>query len=244
MNTNDISNVSINQFIGKALANTSGRYRPVDTESLVQSIIRDLGIDATVDSVSGRGHKSTKHAVVLTLPKPVLLAGTACFPRIYVRNSYNGESALTVRVGFYRLVCTNGMMIGTTHFNGRIVHLESGVKQLAALRRSLVDAVEWCTVELSKLADRLNQIILTPVQITTVLASIGASKRLGERVSTVVAWPFVSLRAEDHKQGQITAWNLWNIVNEQQRTLSRSPLRQLEVNARLLDAVEEVCKAA
>lgn len=241
----NLSSVSISEYADRALASVSGRYRPVDTESLVQKIIKDIGLGATVEAVSGRGSKSTKHAVVLTLPNPVSLAGTQCYPRIYVRNSYDGESALTVRVGFYRLICTNGMMIGTDHFNGRIVHLQSGVQQLAQLRSSIVAAVQWCTVELPKLADRLNSVLLTPVQISTVLARIGASKRLAERVSTRVQFPWVAVRTEDRQvDGQLTAWNVWNIINEQQRILSRSQLRQLEVNARLLDAVEAVVQQA
>lgn len=251
--TNDIrlNTVAIDQYAERALRSTSGRYRPIDTQSLVTRIIADLGLDATVESVSGRGPgsgaapKSTKHAVVLTLLKPVILAGTPCFPRVYVRNSYDGESALTVRVGFYRLVCSNGMMIGTTHFNGRVLHLESGVKQLSTLRSSVVAAVKWCTDELPKLADRLNSVVLSSVQISTVLATIGASTRLADRVSYRILYPLSSLRSEDRRaDGTLTAWNIWNIVNEVQRETSRSQLRQLEVNAKLLDAVEAVSQQA
>lgn len=240
----ELGTVSINNYAGRACQSTSGRYRPVDTESLVNRIVADLKLGAVVESIGNRG-KSTKHAVVLTLAEPLMLAGTTCYPRIYVRNSYDGESALTVRVGLYRLICSNGLMVGTTHFNGRILHLESGVRQLAQLRREIITAVKWCTEELPKLAARLNSVALSPNQISTVLASIGASKRLAERISSRVQYPSVYLRPEDRRADtQLTGWNVWNIINEQQREMSRSPLRQLEVNARLLDAVEQVAYSA
>lgn len=218
---------------------TSNRYRTIDTQSLVSKVLDDLGVQASIESVSGRG-RSTKHACVISLDTPVMLAGTPCFPRIYVRNSYAGESALTVRVGFYRLICSNGMMVGTTHFNGRILHLESGIKQLPQLRQSIRDAVEWCRVGLPALADKLNKQVLTPVQVSTILASIKASTRLAEAVSYRVAHPS-SVRPEDRNvDGSFTAWHVWNLVNEVQRAHSRSALRQLDVNANLLQAVEEV----
>lgn len=242
-----MSNIhKLDQFTAMANATstilrTSNRYRTIDTQNLVSRVLDDIGLIASIDSVSGRGTKSTKHACVITLDKPVMLAGTPCFPRIYVRNSYAGESALTVRVGFYRLICSNGMMVGTTHFNGRILHLESGIKQLPQLRQSIRDAIEWCTTGLPALADKLNSQVLTPVQVSTILASIGASKRLAEAVGYRLRYPLTSIRQEDRTvDGQLTAWNVWNIINEVQRGHSRSALRQLEVNANLLQAVEEV----
>ncbi len=242
-NIDKLNSVSIGNNI-QALNRVSGRYRTIDTQSLVTRVLEDLALNATIDSVTGRGRRSTKHAVVITLSTPVMLAGTACFPRIYVRNSYAGESALTVRVGFYRLICSNGMMVGTTHFNGRLLHLESGIRQLPQLRKSIQSAVEWCTVELPRLADRLNAIQLTGVQISTILASISASKRLAEAVSYRVAHPG-QVRPEDRIQDAagnlgFTAWNVWNVINETQRERSRSALRQLDVNANLLQVVEQV----
>lgn len=247
INTEKLNTVGLNTYAHR-MASISDRYRPIDTESLVTSVVRDIGLNATVESVAGRGSKSTKHAVVLTLDSTVLLANTACFPRIYVRNSYAGESALTVRVGFYRLICSNGMMVGTTHFNGRLLHLDSGIKQLPQLRHQIRDAVQWCTRDLPVLAERLNNIVLSPVQVSTILSSIKASQRLAETVSLRLHNPR-SLRPEDRGvdiNGQYypTAWTLWNIVNEAARQRSRSPLRQLDVNSNLLEAIEETIAQA
>lgn len=244
--------MQLNQLSADKYSTTgvSNRYRVIDTEQLVTQICSDIGLNASSETIypriSTRGKKqTTKHAVVLTLGSTVMLAGTPVFPRIYVRNSYSGESALTVSVGFFRLVCSNGMMVGTSHFNGRILHLQSGINQLPQLRKSIVQAVEWCRVELPKLAARLDATVLSPNQISTVLASVSASKRLAEAVSTRVQLPMHMLRPEDRRpDGQLTAWNVWNIVNEQARVRSRSQLRQLDVNAGLLDAIEAVVQQA
>ena len=244
-NTEKLQSVSLTRY--GTSGNVSNRYRAIDTQQLVTRIVQDLGLAATVDSVSsqpGRKRTSTKHGVVITLDKPVDLAGTLCYPRIYVRNSYAGESALLVNVGFFRLICSNGMMIGTTHFSGRILHIQSGVDQLPKLRQSVRDAIEWCTKGLPEFANKLNSVVLSVNQISTVLASIGASTALGEAVTYKIAHP-EHIRAEDKQpDGSLSAWNVWNIVNEQQRNRSRSQLRQLDVNARLLDAVEAVIQTA
>ena len=225
-NTNThLQNTSISQYTDR-MGGISSRYRPIDTESLVNRVIADIGLPATVGSISNLGNRSTKHAVVLTLTNPVMLAGTECLPRIYVRNSYAGESALTIRVGFYRFICANGMMVGTTHFNGRLLHLESGIKQLPELRRSITGAVQWLVKDLPLLANRLNSVLLTPAQIQSILTSVNASKRLAEAVTTRVSMPLITIRPEDRRpDGALTAWNVWNLINELQRQRSRSQLR-------------------
>ena len=224
----------------------SGRYRPIDTEALVRQIVGDLGMDedSTIDVLRPRG-KSSRHGVVLTVGSPVMLAGTSCFPRIYVRNSYAGESSLTVDVGFYRLICSNGMMVGSTHFRGRIRHVQSGVSQLDWLRTQIVAAVQWLQEELPQLVTRLNSNLLTIEQIRAILGAIGAGANLLKHMEHVMYNPTHYLRPEDRSPQGLTAWNVWNVVNEQMRRRSRSPLRQLERNSGLLDAINaEISQAA
>lgn len=236
--------LSADQFAVQTGLNTSNRYRPIDTKSLVESVVQRLGLNASIDSITNWRNKSTKHAVVLTLSQPVMLAGTACFPRIYVRNSYAGESALTVRIGFFRLVCSNGMMVGSMFFDGRIRHVQSGVDKLDQLIESVQSAVDYCTLKLPEIAEQMNAVVLSKSQVEIILTSIGASKRLSESVLYKIEHPSNIRAADKQADGSLSAWNVWNVINEQGRIGSRSVLHTLERDAKLFEAVQSVQVAA
>jgi hypothetical protein len=238
-----LSQLSSIQFAEKTLSNTSNRYKAIDTEQLVTQVLQNIGLNATIDAISMRG-KSTKHAVVLTIQTPVLLAGTECFPRIYILNSYAGESSLQIRIGFYRFICSNGMMIGTTHFGRSIRHVQSGIDKLTELQSAIVAAVQYMTTELPAIAESLNRIVLTASQVESILANIGASQRLADKIMPYVQ-PSTSInilryvRPEDKQSdGTLSAWNMWNLINEATRQSSRSQLRALDKDARLFDAIQ------
>lgn len=220
-----------------ATATRSNKYRAFDTESLVRSVVDQEGFAGTIRVVgSGRRVRNTKHSVTLTMHRGIELLGTTCFPRVTISNSYGGESALRVTVGFFRLICTNGMGVGTKEFSRSIRHTASGEKQVAALAQGITEAIEYCYTKLSGMAERLHAKQATQADIDAILLAIRASGRLADRVTQAIQFP----RIEDTIQAPVVSisdnrntpavslWNVWNIVNEQMRLASRSEQALLE----------------
>jgi hypothetical protein len=174
--------------------------------------------------------------VQLQLRKPLMLAGTECYPTVYIRNSYAGESALIVTVGFYRLVCSNGMAVGTVDFKESITHVgKRNADKFSQLANTIKRAVEFSCTQLEAIVERANSCTATEEDIARLLGAMKSSTRLHGRVMDAIR----SARPEDRTgpNGSLTMWNVWNILNEQMRKGSRSQVRQLERNVQLANAV-------
>lgn len=91
-------------------------------------------------------------------------------PQLYLINSYDGSSAFQVNLGLYRLVCANGLMLGTTWAQRRVVHRDTLVKdveiEVETLAASVNPLMEYTTrlqsIELS--VDDINEAIDRMVQ--------------------------------------------------------------------------------
>jgi len=113
--------------------NVSERYAPINTGDLV-SQFETAGF--TVTSIQkSRVTNSAKEGFqthLLRLRHPEFSVETGgLFPEIVVKNSYDGSSALKIMLGLYRLVCANGLIMGTSYFNASIRHV--GDARAAAL---------------------------------------------------------------------------------------------------------------
>lgn len=66
-----------------------------------------------------------------------------CYPRIILTNSYDGFNAFTFRVGIYRLVCSNGLVVCTDSFvDISIRHINYTEEKLREVIRSAMSAVD------------------------------------------------------------------------------------------------------
>ena len=67
-----------------------------------------------------------------------------CYPRIILTNSYDGFNAFTFRVGLFRLVCSNGLVVCTEQFVDisirHINYTEERLREVVANAISAVDA--------------------------------------------------------------------------------------------------------
>ena len=149
-----------NRFSG-----VSKRYTHVKTEDIIKAftdkgyVIRDVQVSRT----RKKEHEGfQKHLVRLTHPDFTLKTVGDSKPEILVRNSYDGESSGRLYLGVYRLVCSNGLIVGKTFDEIRVRH--SG----DALTKFLEGAEK-----IRKQADSLNETIaswsnikLTPIQVS------------------------------------------------------------------------------
>lgn len=169
MNRTDLSDADIRKFAPAVFAtkphkNLSDRYSFIPTFEVLNTlrqegfIVTQASQDRTLD---GGNPTLARHVLKLQQrdAQPVVGEGVMQF---LLSNSHNGSSALQVRGGFYRFVCSNGMVIGSDMMRARERHAGEAareaierIKELARQSDTLVRQITtWKSKELTERATR------------------------------------------------------------------------------------------
>jgi len=216
-------------------------YRRIPTKSITSTVESALSHIGKYDRVRHDGH-GTKHMIVWDLLDQVTeINGDMITPRIILYNSYEKECALTVHIGFFRWVCSNGLFSGESTFSTRIVHRVGDIceEKLDELYTGVAAAIKYITSgELVRQIESSTSVVLTREQMIRTVCqlpqiSTRSKDRLIKRVINVS-----DRRLEDQPNN---VWTLWNMINEEIRSSSRGNEVQLsERNNGLLNSIKEL----
>jgi len=96
------------------------KYIQTPTSRVVEDLM-NLGWQVTkAQEVKSRKYKGfQKHLIVFRNPDIMIKGenGDDSFPQILLTNSHDGKAAFNFRVGIFRLVCSNGLVISDADFN-------------------------------------------------------------------------------------------------------------------------------
>lgn len=112
---------------------------------------------------SGGEYEWTKHQLILQHPDIRIKekSGEVLIPQIILQNSYDGMSSFSLHIGVYRLVCTNGLVIGTHEFSKlRVRHMGYTFEELEAGVREAIDKLDGIV----KIVNKMNKTLLTEEQ--------------------------------------------------------------------------------
>lgn len=119
-------------------------------------------------------------------------------------NSHEGSSALTFRMGFFRLVCSNGLIIGSDLIPQiKVRHTQNG---LLKLDDSIDELMEWKTVAMDNIEKMENRKLNRDEFEKLIHAS--AKIRLADKYSDKIVPLFEAKRYEDNKEDLFTAFNV------------------------------------
>lgn len=221
----NLNQLSANARVSKPM---SDKYKTYDTKTLVENIVRDLGLDCTIKAKGNiPGRVSTSHFVEIGLKETFTLPDGLYSPRVIIRNSYAGEGSLSVQCGIFRYICENGLTIGSKTFAIRIRHVGRTQEQVyAELRANILVAIE----NAKKLAQTMYAGMSENISVVDLKRKINTLD-LSKKVQDVVLYRFKhATRPEDATQ---TLWAAYNIINEVMRERSRSEMRTLDRNNNL-----------
>jgi hypothetical protein len=112
------------------------KYIQTPTSRVVEDLM-SMGWQVTkaqeVKARKGKGFQ--KHMIVFRNPEIMIKGkdGDDSFPQILLTNSHDGKAAFNFRVGIFRLVCSNGLVISDTDFsNVSIRHINYTFESLQA----------------------------------------------------------------------------------------------------------------
>ena len=112
-------------FAEQAHHSRSDDYSFIPTSSILAGLRREgFGVyEASQSRVVNRGKLfHTKHALRLRPMADVPYARDAEIPEIILTNSHDGTSAYKVLAGYFRFVCSNGLVVGTRLADFRVRH--------------------------------------------------------------------------------------------------------------------------
>ena len=128
----------LSQDKGSAL--TSTRYSPITTLEVLDFFTeRGFSIEKINKTFPLKKENIgfEKHKLVLTPPKNIDLKIDGLTPKLHVLNSYDAGQSLQFYLGVYRLICSNGLVVGKGIFHERIIHVGDVMGKLHdALNRS------------------------------------------------------------------------------------------------------------
>lgn len=202
----------------KAHEKMSAKYKTVQTNVLAQKF-KSLGF--VVDSVEykrvRKGQASfAKHMVKLSHPS-LLRTNVHNDGRLQliITNSFDGTAAFKMQLGFFRLVCSNGLIVGDLFENIRHKHI-------GGILEKIDDSIERIVASTKKLEETITKMKEKKLSVAELVSfEREAMKLRGDKIETV-DWSV--RRVED------SANDVFTVLNRIQEDLIRGGVRASNAN--------------
>lgn len=168
----------------------------------------------------------------LTIDVPEL--GGLLTPTIWIKNDNTGKAALTIGVGLFRFICSNGLFIGLSDFNAKIRHVDGNkahnmLDVLPQVFNAAVDSLENGTL-IDFAVDALNTQVLDPIDVVGSLPNM-TNRTKEKAIDSIV----LSNNRPQDQPGN--AWGLYNMLNELNKKGSRSAFAAANKDLTLLENI-------
>jgi hypothetical protein len=184
------------------------KYIQTPTSRVVEDLM-SMGWQVTkaqeVKARKGKGFQ--KHMVVFRNPEIMIKGanGDDSFPQILLTNSHDGKAAFNFRVGIFRLVCSNGLVISDADFNN------VSIRHMNYSFETLQTKIQEVIAKLPNLVQKINlfkQTELTDAQMTD-FATKAAALRNKQTVNIADL-----LRADRNQDAGNDLWLVFNRIQE------------------------------
>ena len=219
-------------------------YQRIENDTLkgiTEGILVQHGVHHNYNERSGGGTTRVMEWTLQDERFKTLFKGDICYPTVTIINSNNKETALRLKVGVFRLICSNGLTIGDEWLSHKIVHRTGKTveQKLDWFMEDLNDLIEY----LSKgdYMDELAQEVTTPLWEVDRMYQLAGSLRLPNKTKDELFYMIENPPRE--RDNIIDLWTFYNNVNEAiDRTVKRdSPARE-RYNKELLEDIIELAK--
>lgn len=236
--------VPVNNSIDKLIAfapslNASWRknnqridVKPFYNETIdVVSSLKDKGwmIDGVFENRNKKSRKISNHCVKLTHPDLTMKVGnkTEGFANMYVTNSCNGKSPLSLDCGMYRFICSNGLVTKDIIADTKIKHIKKDYNRLPQIMANLETKIQ----PMFKRFESLKNTTLTSKQLSDLLYKASKLRDFDTNTSSVVQNQLLNVHRDEDKGD-----DLWSIYNRLQENLIK-PNMLVNANGEIIDGV-------
>lgn len=230
----------------------SNKYKLVPTKSLADKF-KSMGFvvaqysEKSVRNAKRQGYQ--KHQVRLEHPTLLTSSHSDVKLQLVITNSHDGSSSFSVRLGIYRLVCSNGLMVGRDFEAIRLRHTGSIIEQVdEAVERMVAQ-----TKKLDQMIEKMKNRILTKEEQNQFMEK-AVKLRYPKKDSDDVAMPII--RREDQGDDLFTVYNRVQeslirgstVRTDNNRFRQARALRSIslmsKINEELFDLASEMVQAA
>lgn len=186
----------------------SAKYVHVPTVDVIDVMESNgfLVTQAAQDKPLRRDPKYVRHNIILT-HEDAMKHPMEAAPQISLINSGNGRTKLSMRAGFYRFVCTNGLIVGRDFADFQVIHsgdfkaeIERGIQLISDQTNQAMSVIDrWINIELSK-------------RKMTEFAEQALKIRFGDQASNYD--PAKVLEATRYEDEGRSLWRVFNRVQE------------------------------
>ena len=206
-------------------------FQAIDTQLILDSVNKFASVNGIDLSLKYHGKGVYKGQFGETIEGP---DGSKIRPMLFLRNVNDGGHAFMVGVGLYRFVCTNGLVVGDSFYNQRIIHREGPKMQdfLMNLDDRLNNAFQMAAIDFTDAIVSLQSKELTDNQGLAIIGSLGLPQGIEQYSQHYWVNP---QRIEDQPRN---LWTLYNVVNEMNRRRSSAANVELTRELPLLQNIE------
>ena len=139
----EIKAIAPSVFTTEKAAHLTDKYIQTPTSRVVEDLMNLGWVVTRAQEVKSRKYKGfQKHIVVFRHPDIQIKGknGDDAFPQILLTNSHDGKAAFNFRVGIFRLVCSNGLVVSDADFNNvSIRHMNYTFESLQAKVNEVIE---------------------------------------------------------------------------------------------------------
>lgn len=187
----------------------SEKYRFISTAQILEPLLADgWGVSSASQrrvNREGRNPAFTRHLIRLRHQdvKPVV---GGVLPEVLIINSHDRQCRMKIMAGLFRLVCSNGLVIGLETGGGSVVHTGNSMK----VRMAIDDALEKAESS-HKIVNKMINRILKPTEMKKFARSAYSLAYDNEEPRFDVSKLLEPLREEDKSDD---LWTVYNRVQE------------------------------
>ena len=160
-------------------------------------------------------------------------------PQIIVTNAETPGTALRISVGFYRMICTNGLTVGTDVYSTKIIHRkgETFDRKYNEVADQIDAAIEYLNGDfVEDMTKATEACIYCDDSGVEIIGNLNVPTKTKDKAIRLWLCPDEG-REEDWGN---SVWNLWNIVNEQIRFTVNSQQARIFYNKNLLRDINDL----
>ena len=213
MSLQAIQRMCSSAFTLASAPNVSTNYTHIPTSQVIEDMIELGWTPVSAQEVRARKGKGYQKHIIRFQNQNIMIKGNDgddVFPELLLTNSHDGKNAFHLRVGLYRLVCSNGLVIADSEFsNVAIRHMGYTFEALREQVLTMINA-------LPNLVQKINTFRDTPLsdeQMTEFALKAASLRWKTKNIQIDVVELLASERNEDN------GVNLWNVFNRIQEKL-------------------------
>lgn len=213
MTLEDIQQTCPSAFTTTSAPHVSTNYTHIPTSQVIQDMISLGWTPVSAQEVRARKGKGFQKHIIRFQNQNIMIKGNDgddVFPELLLTNSHDGKNAFHLRVGLYRLVCSNGLVIADDEFsNVSIRHMGYTFDELRTQVLGMIDT-------LPNLVNKINTFRNTELsedKITEFAVKAAMLRWKNQDVRINVDALVASQRNQDNGP------NLWNVFNRIQEKL-------------------------